>query len=96
MRRRNTEEIRDVIQQFLKQRKLDQPLYEKRVVDAWSEVLGKNIINYTSELSVKNKKLHVTINSSVLRHDLFISREQIVRSLNKYVGSDVINDIVFK
>lgn len=96
MRRRNTETLGDVIQQFLKQRKLDQPLYEKRVVDAWSEVLGKNIINYTSELSVKNKKLHVTITSSVLRHDLFISREQIVRSLNKYVGSDVINDIVFK
>lgn len=96
MRRRNTETLGDVIQQFLKQRKLDQPLYEKRVVDAWSEVLGKNIMNYTSELSVKNKKLHVTITSSVLRHDLFISREQIVRSLNKYVGSDVINDIVFK
>ncbi len=96
MRRRNTEEIRDVVQQFLKQRKLDKPLYEKKIVDAWSEVLGPNIMNYTTNLVVKNKKLHVTISSSVLRHDLFISRENIVQSLNNRVGTHVIDDIVFK
>ena len=96
MRRRNTEEIRDVVQQFLKQRKLDKPLYEKKIVDAWPEVLGPNIMNYTTNLVVKNKKLHVTISSSVLRHDLFISRENIVQSLNNRVGTHVIDDIVFK
>jgi predicted nucleic acid-binding Zn ribbon protein len=96
MRRRNTETIRDVIEQFLKQKKLDKPLFEKKIVDAWPEVLGKNIMNYTSNLSVKNRKLYVTITSSVLRHDLFISRENIVESLNKHVGSHVIDEIVFR
>ena len=47
MRRRNTESIRDVIQQFLKQKKLEKPLNEKRIIDAWPEVLGKNIVAYT-------------------------------------------------
>ena len=78
MRRRNTETIRDVIEQFLKQKKLDKPLFEKKIVDAWPEVLGKNIMNYTSNLAIKNRKLYVTITSSVLRHDRFISRENIV------------------
>jgi len=96
MRRRNTEALSDVIQQFLKQSKLDKPLYEKRVIDAWSKVLGKSIMSYTGELSIKNKKLYVSITSSVLRHDLFISREQILHSLNKHVGRNVINEIVFK
>jgi hypothetical protein len=96
MRRRNTETIRDVIEQFLKQKKLDKPLFEKKIVDAWPEVLGKNIMNYTSNLAIKNRKLYVTITSSVLRHDLFISRENIVESLNKHVGSHVIDEIVFR
>ncbi|MEA4985941.1 hypothetical protein SDC9_50225 [bioreactor metagenome] len=96
MRRRNTETIRDVIEQFLKQKKLDKPLFEKKIVDAWPEVLGKNIMNYTSNLSVKNRKLYVTITSSVLRHDLFISRENIVESLNNHVGSHVIDEIIFR
>ena len=96
MRRRNTETIRDVIEQFLKQKKLDKPLFEKKIVDAWPEVLGKNIMNYTSNLSVKSRKLYVTITSSVLRHDLFISRENIVESLNNHVGSHVIDEIIFR
>jgi len=96
MRRRNTETIGEVIQQFLKQKKLDKPLFEKKIMDAWPEVLGKNIVAYSSDLSVKNKKLYVTITSSVLRHDLFISREKIVQSLNNHVGSHVIDEIVFR
>lgn len=96
MRRRNTELISDVIQQFLKQKKLEKPLYEKRIIDAWPEVLGKNIVAYTSELSIKNKTLYVQLTSSVLRHDLFLSREQIVKSLNNHVGFNVIDDIVFR
>jgi predicted nucleic acid-binding Zn ribbon protein len=96
MRRRNTETIRDVIEQFLKQKKLDKPLFEKKIIDAWPEVLGKNIMNYTSNLAVKNRKLYVSITSSVLRHDLFISRDNIVESLNKHVGSHVIDEIVFR
>lgn len=96
MRRRNTETIRDVIEQFLKQKKLDKPLFEKKIMDAWPEVLGKNIMDYSSNLSVKNRKLYVTITSSVLRHDLFITRENIVQSLNNHVGSHVIDEIIFR
>ncbi|MEA4935610.1 hypothetical protein SDC9_140930 [bioreactor metagenome] len=96
MRKRNTEIISDVIHQFLKQKKLEKPLYEKRIIDAWPEVLGKNIVAYTSEMSIKNKILYVRLSSSVLRHDLFISRENIVKSLNNHVGYNVIEDIVFR
>ena len=96
MRRRNTESIRDVIHQFLKQKKLEKPLYEKRIIDAWPEVLGKNIVAYTSDLNIKNKILYVKLSSAVLRHDLFISRENIVESLNNHVGYHVIDDIVFR
>lgn len=96
MRRRNTELLGEVIQQFLRQKKLDRPLSEKRLIDAWPEVLGKNIMSYTTDLSIKNRKLFVQLSSSVLRHDLFLSREQIVKSLNKHVGADVIDEIVFR
>jgi len=35
------------------------------------------------------------LTSSVLRHDLFLSREEIKNSLNKHVGAVVIDDVVF-
>lgn len=96
MRRKNTELLGDVIQQFLRQTKLSKPLYEQRMLNAWPEVLGPNIQAYTSNISIKNKVLYVTITSSVLRHDLFLTREQIVESLNRHVGAEVINEIIFR
>lgn len=96
MRKRNTELLRDVISQVLKQGRLDKQLNEKHVIDAWSVVLGANISQYTSDLSVKNRILYVSLTSSVLRHDLFLSKEQICNSLNKHVGTEVIKDIIFR
>lgn len=96
MRKRNTESLRDVIHQVLKTNRLDKPLNEKHVIDAWPKVLGENIMQYTSDLSVRNGILYVSLTSSVLRHDLYISKPEILESLNKTVGQDIIKDIVFR
>jgi len=96
MRKKNTELLSDVIRQVLGELHLDKPLNEKRLIDAWPKVLGNNIVQYTSELSIRNRILYVKLNSSVLRHDLFLSREEIKNSLNKQVGVEVIVDIIFQ
>jgi len=96
MRKKNTELLSDIIVQVLKNNHLDKPLNEKRLMDAWPVVLGNNILKYTTDLSIKNKILYVSLTSSVLRHDLFLSREEIRKSLNKQVGTDVIVDIIFR
>ena len=96
MRKKNTELLSDVIHQVLKEQQLDRPLNEKRIIDAWPLVLGNNIVQYTSDLSIKNRVLYVSLTSSVLRHDLFLSRDEIKKSLNKQAGVEVIVDIVFK
>ena len=96
MRKQNTELLSDVILQVLKEQHLDKPLNEKRLIDAWPLVLGSNIEKYTSQLIIKNRVLYVSMLSSVLRHDLFLSREEIKNSLNKQVGVEVIVDIIFR
>lgn len=96
MRKKNTELLSDVIRQVLREHQLDRPLNEKRLIESWPLVLGTNIMQYTSELVVKNRILYVTLTSSVLRHDLFMSREEIKKSLNDRVGVEVIVDIVFR
>jgi hypothetical protein len=96
MRKNNTELLSDVIRQVLVELHLDKPLNEKRLIDAWPLVLGTNIVQYTSDLSIRNRILYVSLTSSVLRHDLFMSREEIKKSLNKQVGVEVIVDIVFR
>ena len=96
MRKKNTESLREVINQVLKTNHLDKKLNEKHLIDAWPKILGENINMYTSELIIKNRVLYVTLTSSVLRHDLFLSREEIKLSLNRVVGAELIKDIIFR
>jgi len=96
MRKKNTESLRDVIRQVLREQHLDKKLNDKHVIEAWPIVLGKNISKYTTDLNVKNKVLYVSLSSSVLRHDLFLSRQEIKIALNRHVGTEVISDIIFR
>ena len=96
MRRRNSEKLSDILGQVLKQNHLDEKLYETRVLKSWSVVLGENVMNYTSNLYFSKKRLYVTLTSSVLRQELFLTREEIRNSLNNYVGFPVVKEIVFQ
>ena len=96
MKRNNTEQIGDVIRRLLRQQGLETPLNEYRLVDAWKDVVGETITRYTMNLYIKNQTLYVQLSSSVLRQELMMGRELLVRSLNEKVGSQVIVNIVFR
>ena len=96
MRRNNAEQIGDVIRYFLRQQGLESPLNEYRLVQAWREVVGPVITHYTSNLYIKNQILYVHITSSVLRQELMMGRDLLVRNLNNYVGAQVIVNIIFR
>ena len=95
MKRNNTEQIGDILRQFLRQEGLESPLNEYRLIESWKDVVGPAIARYTSNLYIKNQTLHVHLTSSVIRQELMMGREILIRNLNKTVGSQVIVDISF-
>ena len=96
MKKSNTEHIGAVLLRYLRQEGLETPLNQYRLVDAWKEVVGPAIPHYTSNLYIKNQTLYVHLTSSVLRQELMMARDMLVRNLNNKVGTRVIVDIVFR
>lgn len=96
MKQSNSELIGDVIRRFLRQEGLETPLNEYRLVNAWKDVAGPVIMKYTTNVYIKNQTLYVHLSSSVIRQELMMGREMLVRNLNARVGSQVIADIVFR
>jgi hypothetical protein len=97
MKKKNAQSIGEVLNDFFS----DQPdLYERmleiRVQRAWGEVLGTTILKYTRNIYVKNHVLYVSLTSSVLRSELMLSREKLIKNLNDYAGDTVITDIVIR
>lgn len=96
MKRKNTEQVGDVIRRLLRQEGLETPLNEYRLIEAWKEVVGPVIARYTQNLYIKNQVLYVHLSSSVLRQELSMSRTILIRNLNTQVGAQVIVNIVFR
>ncbi|MDM8209082.1 DUF721 domain-containing protein [Bacteroides gallinaceum] len=96
MKRSNTELLGDVIRRYLRLEGLETPLNEYRLVDAWKDVVGPVVTRYTTNLYIRNQILYVHLASSVVRQELMMAREMLVRNLNAQVGSQVIVDIVFR
>ena len=96
MKRNDAEQFGKLIQQFLRQESLEAPLNEQRLMAAWKEVLGPTTNFYTKELFIKNQILYVHLTSSVLRQELMMGREILVRNLNNHVGATVITNIIFR
>lgn len=94
MQRRNTQSLGELLRDFFEDNtELYEKMMEIRVQRAWSVVLGPTISKYTRNIFIRDKVLHVSLTSSVLRNELMLCRDRLVKSLNDYAGANVINSI---
>ncbi|MCD7933295.1 MAG: DUF721 domain-containing protein [Tannerellaceae bacterium] len=97
MKRTNTQKLGEVIRDFFED---NTELYEKmmaiRIQRAWGEVLGPMVMQYTRNLYVRDDVLFVSLTSSVLRSELSMCEDRLLKSLNDYAGSTVIRKIVIR
>ena len=95
MFRRSSTPIKEVLLKALREQGLETPLLQKRLIDAWPEVMGEAINRYTDNLVIRNQTLFVHLTNPALRMELSMQRQAIVGRLNAHVGSQVIADIRF-
>lgn len=96
MKRGETKSIAELVRAMCREEGLETPLNEYRLVNAWGELLGEAVRFYTKDIYIHNQVLYVTLTSSVLRHELFMNRKELVRKLNEHVRAVVITDIIFR
>lgn len=95
MSRNNEYSLKQVIDELLSYYQLRGKLNETRLIQSWEKVCGSLINRHTENLFISNGKLYVKVDSAALRNELSYARSKLVISLNKTVGSDIIDDIVF-
>lgn len=93
---REAKSITELLNRYLRDEGLETPLNQSRLIDAWSEVVGKIVSDNTGSLYIRNNVLYVEIKSAALRSNLIYKRKVLVDLLNRHVGATVINDIMFR
>ncbi len=95
MRRTNDKPIKEAIEQMLKVYKLKRKFDETSLVVAWPEMMGMPIANRTKDIFIRDRKLFIRIESSVIKNELVMMRTNIIEKMNERAGGNVIDEIVF-
>lgn len=96
MKRSNTQSLAEAIRAFLKESKLEKPLKERQLVQSWESLLGKSVARATERITLKEGRLVVHLRSSVVRNELFMLQDEIIRKLNEAAGEELVTEIVLR
>lgn len=89
----DTNKLRDLIPQMLQENKLQKGMDQMYVKEAWAQVMGQGVMNYTESVSLKNQTLFVKLTSSTLREELEYGKNKILMMMNESLKSVSIKSV---
>ena len=96
--KRNNEHLKlsDVLKEFVDENRLQEGLDKVDVRDAWLNLMGNGVNNYTTAIQLERDTLYVQLSSSVLREELSYGKEKIINMLNESLGKSVIKKLILR
>ena len=95
MKRTYPRHIAAIIDEAMERAGLTDSLNEQRASAAWADVVGASINRYTTRRYVDHGVLHVYLPSASLKNELGFVRDRLMDAINRWVGADVVKEIVF-
>ena len=86
MQKQTARTMESLIPAYIKMMQLAPPLNRRRIYSAWDEVTGAG--PQTLRRSLRDGKLYVTLNSSVLRSVLYMQRDIYIKRINELLAQD--------
>jgi hypothetical protein len=88
--------ISDVLKQFISQNKLEAGMDVVNVREAWKNLMGNGVNNYTTEIQLKGSTLYVALSSAVLREELSYGKDKIIKMINEELRKDLVMSLVLR
>jgi aromatic ring hydroxylase len=96
MKRENTQLIKAIIEEFIKEERLEEGLNRTRLFKAWDLVVGEVGARATTNKYFKDGVLYCTINSSMLRTQMYYRKEDIISHMNKMLNGPIVTKLILK
>ena len=96
MRRTKTMLMGDLLEEFFKRPYVAAKVAEGKLPDTWREIVGDRAADATTELRLERHILHVRIQSSVLRSELFYQRDLLCEEINRRSGLRLVHAVIIR
>ena len=95
MRKANDKSIKEAIEQMMQVYKIKRKFEETGIIAHWPNIVGKAVASRTKEIFVLDKKLFLRIESSVIKNELMVVRNQIIERINNEADTVLIEEVIF-
>lgn len=96
-RRTNNElPIKALLKEFVDANQLQTGLDKVNVREAWTQMMGHGVSNYTTSVQLERDTLYVQLSSSVLREELSYGSDKIIKMLNESLGKELIKKLILR
>ncbi|NNE78572.1 MAG: DUF721 domain-containing protein [Pricia sp.] len=86
----------EALSEFIKANRLQKGIDKVEAREAWKNLMGNGVNNYTTAIELHGDTLFVSLSSSVLREELGLGKSKIVAMLNEELGKDLIKNLVLR
>ena len=90
----NNLELKNLINTFLKENKLEMGLLNIEVKKAWFELMNNGVANYTTDVSLRKKTLYIKLSSPALKEELSYGKEKLIKLINERLKENVVEKII--
>ncbi|MGB7392798.1 MAG: DUF721 domain-containing protein [Pricia sp.] len=98
MAKRNNDNLNmgEALREFIKENRLQKGMDKVEVREAWANLMGNGVNNYTSAIELRGDTLFISLSSSVLREELGLGKSKIITMLNEELGRDLVKKLVLR
>ena len=82
-RENESNKLSDLIPKMLQENRLQKGIDQMTVREAWVQVMGPGVANYTEKVTLKDQVLLVKLNSSALRQELEYGKDKILKMMQE-------------
>ena len=88
--------LNEALKEFIQENKLEKGIDKVNVNDAWANLMGNGVNNYTTNVQLKGTVLYVSLSSSVLREELSYGKDKIIKMINEELGKQLVKELILK
>lgn len=82
--------------EYIKQMNIGPKLKEVEILKSWEQFVGKSVSKATTNIYIRNRTLYIHLNSSVVRNELSMIKNDIIKRLNESAGEPVIDKVILQ
>lgn len=86
----------DLLEEFFSRPYVAAKVAEGKLPETWREIVGERAASLTSELRLERHILHVRMQSSVLRQEIFYQRDALRDEINRRSGVRLVNAVIVR